>query len=129
MPLTDHSAPLLADALIGGTAFAMPATMYLKLCTTAPSKTAAGTDSGIDPVETTMASDWEVDGDDVPVNTATMDHGTAPATIPGVQWVELWDTADSSGNRWLYGELDQAYDITSGTPVRFEPGTISMPLT
>jgi len=128
MGLTDHSLPLLADAMIGGTPFELPDTLYLKLCVTEPTASTAGTDSGIDPVETDMTTEWELSESDIPTNLGTLDHGDAPATVPGVQWVELWDTADDSGNRWLYGELDQAYTITAGTPVSFEPGTISIPL-
>lgn len=127
MPLASYACDLLADAVGHGLAFQFPDTMYVHLCTTAPSKTAAGTSSGLGSHAVTMSTDFTRDGDTLE-NTAQESFGDAVATVSGVGWVELWDSADQSGNRWLYGTLDATYNIVLGQPVYFPAGALRIPV-
>lgn len=127
MPLAAYAADLLADACQHGPGFQLPDTMYVHLCTTVPSKSAAGTDSGLGGIEATMSTGWTRDGDTLE-NAAAVDFGAAAVDAAGVHWAELWDTADSSGNRWLYGTLSATYNIVTGQPVSFPIGALRIPV-
>jgi len=127
MPLAAYAADLLADAVGHGTAFQVPDDMFVHLCTTTPSKAVAGTSSGLGSHAVTMSTDWTRAGDTLE-NTAQESFGNAVADAAGVAWLELWDSADQSGNRWLYGALDDSYSIVTGQPVYFPAGALRIPV-
>ena len=103
----------------------MPATMYLELCTSAPTKTTAGTSSGLDRVAIVMADDWTSDGDGKLTSDAIFDYGNAESPASGVHWAELYDSA-TEGQRYLYGTLGDTYDIETGQPVSFPVGALTL---
>ena len=128
MSLDVYAADLLADAIQGGTPFEVPATLYVHLCTTAPTKTTPGTDSGLGGAAATMATDWASDDAGLLTSGAIFDFGNAAGDASGVHWVELWDTVDSAGQRWLYGTLSSTYNIFTGQPVSFPVGALRIPV-
>jgi hypothetical protein len=114
----------IADACQDGTL--MPATMYVQLCTTAPGKTTAGTAAtGLDRVAVVMADDWTNDAAGKLTSDTKLDFGQAITDLTGVQWAELYDAA-TSGQRYLYGTLPEAYAIPTGAPVSFEAGDLTI---
>lgn len=122
-----YAADLLADAIQGGAAFAVPATLYEHLCTTPPSKTVPGTDSGLGGIAVTMATDWASDAAGLLTSAVVVDFGNAAVDAAGVHWHELWTTANSSGQRWFYGTLSATYSITAGQPVSLPIGALRIP--
>lgn len=128
MSLDVYAADLLADAVQHGTAFQFPTTMYVHLCTTAPSKTVPGTDSGLGGIAVTMATAWTSDSAGLLTNAAIIDFGAAAADAAGVHWAELWTTANVTGQRWAYGTLSATYSITEGQPVSFPIDALRIPV-
>jgi hypothetical protein len=123
MTADPYFADVITDACQDGTL--MAATMYLELCTSAPSKTVAGTASGLGRVAITMADDWTSDDEGGLTNDAVLDYGTAVDPATGVHYAELYD-ADVDGNRYLYGTLGDTYNIEAGQPVSFPVGALTL---
>jgi hypothetical protein len=123
MTADPYFADKINDACQDGTL--MPETMYLELCTSSPTKTAAGTSSGLDRVAVIMADDWISDGAGKLTSSNDLDYGNADHDAIGIHWAELYGAA-TGGQRYLYGALGSTYDVTTGQPVKFPAGSLTM---
>lgn len=118
--LTDFARNKLHDFMLRGKSLVPPSTLYVRLCSTAPTPAAAGTAIGgtgytPQPINstTTAWSATNADGSTADPSTGTSGTGSNNAIInfgtAGSNWGtashwELWDAA-SGGNRWFFGEI------------------------
>lgn len=127
MPCTEYTANLIAVAAKNGTAFQLPATIYLALVSDTPTKSVAGT-----PVVYTgytrvayAQSDFASDGIGNLVNGAVVP--TFPKPTGGDDWAwyfEAWSAA-VGGNRFWFEELAEPIHLTADLPaVQFPVGTL-----
>lgn len=138
--MTNYLRNKVVDWLHRGQAFTPPTTMYVRLCSTAPSAAAAGTELtgtgyAAEAIASTSAA-WAATNADgsttVPSsgtngttsNNGVIDFGTAGSSWGTASHWELWDAA-TSGNRLFYGEIVDGAgtpaprSISSGDPVSF----------
>lgn len=130
----------LIDLFHRGVAYTPPATVYVTLCSTAPSASAAGTEltgTGYGRVAvsqgTTQWAATNADGSTastssgtsgVTSNNAAISFGTAGSAWGTASYWEVYD-ASSGGNRLFYGTITDAggspspRSIASGDPVSF----------
>ena len=113
MPASEYTAHLIADAVANGTAYQGPATVYLALTKTVPTKTVAGTafTSGGVGRKTWAQSGWTNDGTGNLENTAMIEWAAASADFEDeVLAVEAYDAA-TNGNRLWWVELSSPKTI------------------
>ncbi len=126
---------------IGSSTLVFPTTLWLRLCSTAPTAATAGTEitgTGYAPVSlTTTASGFSAtNGDTTTTNPSSGTTGTssnntvisftasAPAAWSTISHWELWDAA-SGGNRWWFGTIVDGAgtptprSVSIGDPVQF----------
>jgi hypothetical protein len=138
--LTNYLRNKLIDWYHRGQSFSPPATLYVRLCSTTPSASAAGTEiSGTGYAAVPIASSttaWAATNSDgstanpstgtsgTTSNNAVINFGTAGSSWGTVTHWEMWDGA-TTGNRHFYGEIVDAggtptpRSISSGDPVSF----------
>lgn len=138
--MTNYLRNKLVDWMHRGVSFTPPATMYVRLCSTAPSAAAAGTElSGTGYAAEAIASSttaWAATNADgstanpstgtngTTSNNAIIDFGTAGSAWGTASHWELWDAA-TGGNRLFYGAIVDSggtptpRSIASGDPVSF----------
>lgn len=128
MPATTYTANLIATALANGTAYQGPATVYLALVTTTPSKTVAGTEVTLGGYarKTFAQSGWTNSGTGTLTNTADIEWSEATADYDNrVVAVEAYDQA-SGGNRLWYIVLSTPRTVTDGTTPKFLAGDLEL---
>lgn len=143
--MTNYLRNKIVDWFHRGQSFTPPATMYVRLCSTAPTAAAAGTEltgTGYAPEAITSSTTaWaatNADGSTANPSTGTngttsnnviIDFGTAGGAWGTASHWELWD-ASSGGNRLLYGVIVDASgspaprSIAAGDPVSFPIGAL-----
>ena len=138
--MTNYLRNKVVDWFHRGVAFTPPDPLYLRLCSTAPSAAAAGTEltgtgyAAVSIAKSTTA--WAATNADASTanpstgtngttsNNAVVNFGTAGSAWTTASHWELWDAA-SGGNRCLYGEIvdgagsPSPRSIASGDPVSF----------
>jgi len=138
--MTNYLRNKVVDWMHRGQSFSPPANTYVRLCSTAPSAAAAGTEltgtgyAAVAIASTTTA--WAATNADgsttnpssgtngTTSNNAVVDFGTAGSSWGTASHWELWHAA-TSGNRLFYGEIVDGggtpapRSIASGDPVSF----------
>lgn len=138
--MTNYLRNKVVDWLHRGQSFTPPSTLYVRLCSTAPTAAAAGTEltgTGYLPVAiaSTLAA-WAATNADgsttnpssgtngTTSNNGVIDFGTAGSSWGTASHWELWDD-DTGGNRLFYGEIVDGAgtpaprSIANGDPVSF----------
>jgi len=126
MPAAAEWAHLIADAAANGTAFQGPATVYLSLVITTPSKTVAGTEvtAGNYGRKTFAQSGWTNDGAGSLSNTADVAWLTATVDYDDdILAVEAWSAA-TNGTRYWYLILATPKTIVAGQTPKFLAGDL-----
>jgi len=138
--MTNYLRNKCVDWFFRGVAFVPPTTLYLRLCSTAPNASAAGTElvgTGYAAVAITQGTTvWAATNADGSVvnpssgtngttsNNAIVNFGTAGSSWGIASYWELWDAA-TVGNRVIYGGIVDGTGtlaprtIASGDPVSF----------
>lgn len=119
MPATEYTAHLIADAAAGGTAYQGPATIYLAMTTTEPSKTVAGTEVVHDDYDrkTFAQSGWTNDGAGSLENTANIEYAELSTDYDDeVVAVEAYDAATSGNRLWYIVLASPRLFVTGETP-------------
>lgn len=125
---TDYWENKVLEHTVGKTSVTMP-TIYVALCTTAPTDAAAGTAAAYTSYArvATAGSDWaSASGGNITNANAI----TFPAATGGSETVthfELWD-ASSAGNRIAWGSLSAGLAVSSGITPKFNAGALSINL-
>lgn len=145
--MTNHFRNKLIDFQMRGVAFTPPATYYVRLTSTQPTASAAGTElSGngyaAQPIAKSAAA-WaatNADGSTINPSTGTtgrtsnnvvIDFGVAGANWGTASHWELWDAA-TGGDRWMFGPIVDGAGaasprtIVSGDPVKFPVGALRL---
>jgi len=130
MPATSYTANLIATALKNGTSYQGPATVYLALVTTTPTKTVAGTEQtlgvGNYARKSFAASGWTNDGAGGLTNTADIEYPEASASYDAeVVAIEAY-TAASAGTRLWYIILATSKTILTGQIPKFLAGDLTL---
>lgn len=129
MALTSYTANLVAKAQCHGTAYQGPATVYLALVTTTPSKTVAGTEvtlGGYERVTFNQSTGFTDDDAGGLENTADIAYAEATADYDDdVVAVEAYD-ADTAGNRLWFIVLSTAKTVVSGQTPKFLAGDLTL---
>lgn len=126
MPATAFTAHLIGDAIANGTAYQGPATVYLALTTTVPTKTVAGTEVTLGSYarKTFAQTGWTNDGaGDLSV---TADQAFPEATAnydDDIVAVEAYSAA-SAGDRLWWIELTTPKSIVTGQTPKFLAGDL-----
>lgn len=117
---------------LGYAAYAMPASIYVGLCTSLPSNVTGGTEiAGGSYARQHGTFAQAVSPANVANNSATIEFPAATAAWGTVGWFELWDAA-TSGNRLYWGVLVDptdgvtpiTRDVQIGDILRFSAGVI-----
>lgn len=110
------------DNYLGGPTLARPATVYIQLCTSAPSAAAAGTAVLARVAVTNNSTNWPASSSGSKSNGTTIAFGsTAGATYSNVVGWEVWD-ALTGGNRSFYGAISST-SISDRSAVNFPAGS------
>lgn len=128
MTLVTADAALIAAAIMGGTAYDWPATVYLELVSSTPTASAAGTASGLGRIAVTSATFWTDNADGTLSSAEIAAWEAATSDIGEVTYVEVWDAA-SSGNRKAFGALtgtSAERTIVTGQIARFPAGDLTV---
>ena len=130
MPGTAYTDNLMATALSHGTSYQGPATVYLALVTTSPSKTVAGTEATIAAVtiarSTFAQSGWTNDGAGSLTNTADVSFTEATGDFDAdVVAIEAY-TALTSGTRLWYIILSSPRTILNSQTPKFLAGDLTL---
>jgi len=131
MAFTSYTANLVAKAQCHGTAYQGPATVYLALVTTEPSKTVAGTEVAVGDYErVAFNQSTGFDDDDAGGLVTNVDVAYPEATadyVSDVVAVEAYD-ADTAGNRLWFIVLMTPKPIVSGMTPKFLAGDLTLEL-
>lgn len=112
---TDYLRQRVLGHTLGFTAYTMPATVYVTLCTTAPTATSAGTEvSGGGYTRMTAIFALVAGRTDQAANVSTIEWTPATTAWGAIGWFELRD-AVSAGNRLYWGPLVDPADMV--TPI------------
>jgi len=128
MPATEYTAHLIADALAGGTSYQGPATVYLALVTTQPTRTVAGTEVTLgNYVRKTFAqSGWTNDGAGSLTNTADIEYPVTDEDYDDdVIAMEAYSLA-SGGNRLYWIDLATPRTVVTGSTPKFLAGDLDL---
>ena len=118
---TDYLENEILDHILGGGDYTRPGTVYIRLTTTTPTDSAAGTEvstgawTNYAPVAVTNNStNFPAAASGVKSNGTEISFGTAviPGAAVDVEAFEIWD-ASSGGNRLFWGEVTDS----GGTPI------------
>lgn len=107
------------------------AAVWLRLTTTAPTDSAAGTEqthADYDPVDT--KGDWAAPVSGSPssvTNSVDISFGTATGTWTEIVGAEIW-TATTGGTRLAHGTLTTPQTPAAGNPVLFPAGSLVLTL-
>lgn len=130
MPGTTYTDNLIATAKAGGAAYQGPATVYVAMVTTTPSKTVAGTvvqmgAVDVDPIEFAQ-SGWTNDAAGNLENTGDIEGVELTGDFDAdVVAVDLYDGPDpSSGNRLEFIILATPRTFTAGMTPKFLAGDL-----
>lgn len=126
MPATNFTKHLLGDAAANGTAWQLPATIYLALTTTVPTASVAGTEVTLGDYErkSFAQSGWTNDGAGSLSNTADIEFVEATANYDDdVVAVEAYSAA-TDGDRYWWIELTTAKTVTIGKTAKFLAGDL-----
>jgi len=104
MACTQYEANFRLKAALHGTAYQGPASYWVELVSDAPSRTLAGTPSGLGRIQLVCATGVTDNGDGTAGNAAVWTF-PAPATdLDECSYLELWD-AEVAGNRRFFDLL------------------------
>lgn len=128
--LTDTFEGIVLDHIFGISAMTVPGSLTVKLTTTTPTDSAAGTEVSTGtwtnysaPTITNDGTGWSRTGNDV-TNDNIIDFGTATTTGDvTLLGFELWN----AGTRWAWGTLASVL-VQNGNPVYFAAGDLSITL-
>lgn len=126
--LTDYLANLFLEYLVSKADVpVMPANAYVALCTTAPTRTAAGTAATYTGYarKQTAAADWAAAGAAAIQNAAAITFAAATAGSETITHFEIWDAA-AAGNRLAFGALTAGLAVSAGITPSFAIGDLDI---
>jgi len=124
MACTEYEANLRLKASLHGTAYQGPASYWVDLVTDAPSRTVAGTPSGLGRIQLVCATGITDNGDGTGDSTLLWTF-PAPATdLNECSYLELWDAA-VAGNRRFFEMLSSPITPLAGLAVTVPIGNFT----
>lgn len=124
MACTEYEANLRLKASLHGAAYQGPASYWVDLVTDAPSRTVAGTPSGLGRIQLVCAT-GVTDNDDGTGDNAALWTFPAPATdLAECVYAELWDE-EVAGNRRFFDLLNSPVTPVAGLAVTVPIGNFT----
>ena len=124
MACTEYEANLRLKASLHGTAYQGPTSYWVDLVTDAPSRTVAGTPSGLGRIQLVCATGVTDNGDGTGDNAALWTFAAPGADLAECVYAELWDAA-SAGNRRFYEPLNSPVTPLAGLAVTVPIGNFT----
>lgn len=121
---TDYLENKILDHVLRNTAYTSPTTVYVALCTSTPTDSAAGTEVSGGSYARTAASFAAASSGSI-ANSSAVTFPTASGSWGTVTHFEIWD-ASTSGNRLYWGALTTSKTPTSGDVVSFAIGALTV---
>lgn len=121
---TDYLENKILDHVLRNTAYTSPTTVYVALCTSTPTDSAAGTEVSGGSYARTAAS-FSAASSGATANDSAVTFPTATGSWGTITHFEIWD-ASTSGNRLYWGALTTSKTPTSGDIVSFPIGDLDV---